>query len=338
MVDLTDPSILSRLLQIKDGGIPETPQGDVLTAPQLFSTDAEDLQHGVLLPPVELGEMTNLVGQPGFDKTTTEYLVHFRLSDVARDRLKEFCLENLKREFMNNQKKLKPFIDRAYQLAVSEDPESAWGVFKSFARKAWRDDGSFLLKVRSTKKNPRFVCIRSAEGVDHTGHFTPGSGSIVRPEVRSLSWGFKANDMYGVTLQLGIGGLTVYRASCMPEVHKTFRPGNFYLCVRPDKTYELRNVGGHAVRMRIPYRPCEATECIYIDESFAESVQALENKIGCPLSCVDHCHELDQHMMKVDGSKTVSTGVGQQVTHCVVRPVIRTNGSLRTLAWILDTM
>lgn len=325
-LDLTDSSTLDRLIKIFHGGPAETPQHDVLRAPELAHATVEDTYHGVLLPVVKLGVKTNLKnGVPGFNAGSTEYHVHFTLSDSDSLMLRNMCYANLRREFEKKPDSLRPFVERAFDMAATDDVESAWGVFKSMARVGWESDGSFLVKHRSSAKRPSRVCVRSAEGVDHTGRLEVFSGCVVRLDVRVISWGFK--EMFGVSIKMGIGGITLYHTGAFPIVRTRFLPGNFYMCKKNDGELLLRDACGHPVYIRVPNHRNSGR--LHVDADFMKQVKALEDKVGCPLSSIQH--DGDDRFIEVT-SKDQS--LSSRPTSLVITPAIRMVKSMRVLHWL----
>jgi len=322
LADLSDPDTLRRLIHIKESVVPETCQGDVLLTPPLSSATVADCSRGILLPAVSLGPLTNMIGVPGYNKGSTEYHIHFALPTSARARLQELCYESLKQEFIKNTGSIRPFVQRAFDMSPSDEVDDAWNVFKSMARVAWRDDGTFLVKQRETSKRPRPVCVRSAEGVEHTGKLKVASATVVRLDVRIVTWGFK--DMFGTSLKLGIGGISVYHTSTMPVTRSTFLPGNFYLCVKPSGEFEIRDACGHSMFIKIPNRG-DANR-ILVDSDFARDVNAMEDKLGCPLSCIKN--DDDESYIAVQGTKGTNSNV-------VITPHIITQKGMRQLHWTL---
>ncbi len=283
MVNLSDPSVLEKIISIRNSGPAETPQHDVLQSPSLEHATIDDADTGILLPVVKLGPKTNTEGVPGYTPGSTEYHLHFALKDDARSRLQALCYESLRNAFVKNEGSMQQFVSRAFDMAPSDDIDSVWKVFKSMARVSWEDDGSFLVKHRSTKRSPRPLCVRSAEGVDHSGKLTVASASVVRIDIRIVTWAFK--DMFGTSIKLGVGGVTVYHASAMPIVRSRFLPGNCYLCVRPSGEFEIRDACGHTMRVKLPNRYDDGR--LLIDTEFDQEVKELDSKVGCPLTCID---------------------------------------------------
>ena len=315
-------TILCRIIH-KPIGL-EFPQHDVLQAPSLNSSTVKDTSVGILLPAVTLGTMTDMNGSSGYNKGDVEYNIHFKLGKESSDILKRLCYANLKQEFINNTKSFQPFIEKAFSLSPSEnDIDAVWAVFKSMARFSWLDDGSFMIKHRKTKKNPISPCVRSAEGVDHSDKLTVASGSVVRLDVRILSWSFK--EMFGTSIKLGVGGIIVYRSSSMPSVRSSFLPGNFYLCIRPKGDFEIRDATGHALRVKVPARVSK--ERLLVDRDFIESVKLMENKLGCPWTCVEEND--DEKYISINNMGHVND------ESVVITPTIVMNKSMRTLQWRL---
>jgi len=326
-MDVTNPRTMQRLLEIRYGSEPETPQGDVLRSPDLFKARVEDTHTGILLPVVKLGNQTNLHGQAGYDRLhTLEYLIHFRLSDSARDRLCSLCWLNLKEKFLNNDEAFVPFINKAFENCSSDNVDDAWEAFKSLARSPIQDDNSFLIKERTKLKNPCPPCIRTAEGVEFTGRMMVPSGSVCRIDCRVVSWSFKG--MYGVSLKLGIGGIYVYRSATLPSAKKRFYPKDYYLCIRPDSSFEIRDASGHMLTVLVQNTSC-GDKHILIDNDCYSDIEALELKVGCALSSINDTE--DGKMIIVQDPKTLYK---KETSWITLRPSIKMNKSMRYVEWV----
>lgn len=330
-MDLSDPATLARVVNIRNSGETETPQGDVLRSPDLYTAQLEDTHTGILLPPVRLGNRSNLMGQSGYDRLKTiEYLIHFELPDKARQRLVSLCWMCLREAFNNNGEKMRPFITRAYENCPTDSADDAFEAFKSMARMPWDDDGSFMIKERTTVQKRHQPCVRSAEGVDHTGNMAVPVGSIVRIDVRLVSWAFK--EMYGVSMKLSFGGITVLKtANRHARIRTAFLPGNYYLCVTRDEAnrYEIRDAEGHPMLIKIPFRLHAASEpALVVDAQFADSVVEMEHKTGCALTCLH-----DDESCKFMHVRDLGTEPDPNDHSIFITPKISNNKSMKQLYW-----
>lgn len=326
-LDLAKPETFSKILEQRRSFEPETEQGDVLQLPPLSVAQLEHTRTGFSLPPVKLGRETELVGHPGYDPSKTiEYTVHFQLPPEAHNRLVKLVNLVLSEAFRNNDKDLSKFIGEAYEQSPSDDYEMALSIFLSKARVPWRDDNSILIKERTTRKDPRPVSVCSAEGVDHSGFLQITSGSVVRIHVRIVTWGF--NGVYGASLKLNHRGIMLYRLEGEPVKRCHFMPGNFYLCVRPDKTLEIRDACGMPMRISFPRNVTADGLHLLLDETMVAEIYAMEEKINCPVTCVHKTQNNEAYL-------TFDQPVSSTEDHIVCTPHVVMKGTWRTLRWSL---
>jgi hypothetical protein len=327
-LDLSDPEILRSVLHARKNFVSEVDQGDILQSVPLSSAQYYD--SSIVLPPVRLGPKTDLVGHPGYDRhKTVEYYIDFTLPEKAHRRLIELCWMTLKNKFRNNNVKLRPFIEEAYEHAAENTVESAWPIFQSKARTPWESDGTFLLKQRTNRKEMRPVTVTSAEGVNHSGNLHVPKGSIVRLHVTIITW--TIGGMYGVSVKLADRGIEVLRVSGAPVVRQSFLPGNFYLCVRPDDTYEIRDACGHGMRVSFPWNPDpddETGSTLLIDDTMADSIKLMEEKVKCVESCVRRSESSGGPCVHVSNLR--SAGGRSDV---VMTPTVESEKSWKRIEW-----
>lgn len=324
---LSDPSVLSRVLSDRTKFASETFQGDILQSVPLSRAQLKDTEISIALPPCKLGHETDLAGHPGFDKNKTiEYFIHFKLPDAGHRRLVELCWLVLREKFRNKDPKFVQHIDTAFSETGDDDTELAWQCFQSRARVPWRtSDNSFILKERTQKSNPIPLTVVSAEGVNHSGMMDVTPGSVVRLHVRIMAWSF--NSMYGISVKLSDTGIQVYRREGRPIIRSSFLPGNFYMCVRPDESLEVRDACGHEMYVRFP---CGGgTETFIIDETMAANIALMEQKLCCTTSCVYRTDD-EQPYIKIPHMPATSGDM-----HTVLTPKIVANKSWRHLRWII---
>lgn len=323
-LDLSKPELFSKLLEQRSVFPPQTEQGDVLQFPSLSVAQLKDTSTGFTLPPVKLGPQTDLAGHPGYNKQTTiEYTIHFSLPSDAQKRLSNIVNLLLTEAFRNNDKDLQKHIAEAYEQTPENEYDMALRIFLSKARLPWQDDGSVLIKERTTVKESRPVSICSAEGVDHSGRLKVLPGSVVRPYVRIVTWAI--NGIYGASMKLSDKGLMVYRCEGPPVSRQHFLPGDFYLCVRPDETLEIRDACGAPMRIKFPLNIRSDTS-LFIDDTMRDDIHAMEEKIQCPASCVS---------TSVEGKPFITFGDSLPAASAfyVCRPTVVMNKSWRTLRW-----
>ena len=325
-LDLSQPEIFSKILEQRTHFEPETFQGDILQLPSVTTAQLADIKTGFTLPPVQLGNETDLVGHSGYDRQKTiEYSIHFKLPSEAHSRLIQLVHLALSEAFRNNDKDLSKFIGEAYEKTPSDDYAMALKIFLDNARVPWRNDDSILIKERTSRKDPRPVSVCSAEGVDHSGFLNITKGSIVKLHVRIVTWGI--NGVYGASLKLSDKGIMLYRLEGQPVKRCRFVPGNFYLCVRPDDGLEIRDACGMPMRVSFPRTMANGNKSLLLDEEMVNDIHSMEEKLSCPVSCV---HRNDENMPFLTLDKPLSLGSD----HVLLTPQIYMNNSWRTLRWV----
>ncbi len=261
----------------------QLPLFDPYARPALQEASANDLLYGVTLPTCQLVEGTDIDGVSGYEGEIERKVV-FSLQPDDALKLRTLCNELLKDTYENcNDKRLQPFVDSAFQQAGG-DVDLGWKIFAAQARPPWEKNGTFVIKERSKEDRPKYITVRSAEGIDHTGKMSLKAGAIVEISVRVLVWGFK--QMYGMSLKCDYGGVRVFYANTEQKVHDEFVPGNAYMCAADNNTIQLRDASGLQFLISLHIADAIDGRFIISDEQ-AHMVKKLENKCGCPISVIE---------------------------------------------------
>lgn len=296
---------------------------DPYKRPKLHDATPEQMLCGVELPVCQLLHRTDVVGHEGYGGDI-ERSVHFSLAKEDSKKLRELCNGALHNEFLNcSDRKLKPIVTDAF--VRGGDAEMGWQMFAAAARPPWEKDGSFLIKARSKPGRQRFLTLRSAEGIDHSGKIKVVSGARVIITAKVIMWAI-SKELYGMSLKLDFAGIKILDAGMGLVPRQIFVPGNAYLCMRQDSTLELRDAVGMPFTISFKVEGVRSGECA-ITKEMAGMISAMERKCGCPISRI--VEERGDHWLACDVP-----------THCInttvqLRADVTINGKMRSLAWVL---
>ena len=297
---------------------------DPLKRAKLHDATPEQIVRGVELPVCQLLHRTDVVGHEGYGGEV-ERVVHFSLAKDDSKKLRELCNAALRNEFENcTDKRLKPIVTEAF--VNGGDAESGWQMFAASARPPWEKDGTFMIKARSKPGRQRFLTLRSAEGVDHSGKMRVVAGARVQITAKVIVWAI-SRELYGMSLKLDYGGIKVLDAGIGILPRSVFVPGNAYLCMRKDNSLELRDAVGMPFTLRTAVNSIRHGE-ITISADTAKMIHAIEQKCGCPISMV--IEERGEHWLSCDVP-----------SHCInttieITAIVTLKNKMRTLQWKLE--
>ena len=296
---------------------------DPYKRPKLHDATPAQMLCGVELPVCQLLHRTDVVGHEGYGGDI-ERSVHFSLAKGDSKKLRELCNEALHSEFLNcSDRKLKPIVTDAF--VRGGDADMGWQMFAAAARPPWEKDGSFLIKARSKPGRQRFLTLRSAEGIDHSGKIKVVSGARVIITAKVILWAI-SKELYGMSLKLDYAGIKILDAGMGVIPREVFVPGNAYLCMRKDSTLELRDAIGMPFTVNIKIEGVRSGECA-IAKELADMIGAMERKCGCPISRV--VEERGEYWLSCDIPTQYINTTAQ------LRAGVVMKNNMRSLTWAL---
>lgn len=276
-----DSTQLAHILKLRAEHVPEVNQGDVFGMVALKNANAKDLRKGIRLPLATLGPYTNMYGGKGFDEGTTEYRIHFVLQEEDARRLRLLCNDVLRHVFDTaGTNEFEDVVNEEIHRAEG-DVELAWQTFAKGAKPPWKDDGTWQIRVKSTKKSQRYMLTRTAEGVPCTSSVMAKSGGTVIVDVRAYPWCF--NGRHGMSLQLAGAGITIVDANNPSPPRKHFFPG--HACI-VDGGIRDATGGEFVIDLPLVVQNIVSSEvCIRLDSTVAYVIGELERKMGRRMGC-----------------------------------------------------